>query len=122
MRAIPSIAVAFLTLNMAGCGVTPQTFEEALSEHRATRNDIVDWDVGMRYRVELQYASTAWLKLEAPDLEVPRDTSMDILVPFAIWDYARGDNFGGTMGFLSWFNSGLSKENTYRHYFNRGLG
>jgi len=113
----------FLGLLLGGCAaVEPMTFEESLNTHRATRNDVRDWDEELRYRVEFQYANTARQKLEKADLEIPPNTNIDIMVPFAIWDYARGDSFGGAMGFASWFSNGLSKESRYAHYFNRGIG
>ncbi len=110
-------------LLLSGCAtVEPISFEQSLQTSLATRNDVRDWDEELRYRVELQYANTARQKLETVDLDVPPNTNIDFQVPFAIWDYARGDNFEGAMAFADWFNSGLSKESRYGYYFNRTLG
>lgn len=117
-RTILLLAVALT----AGCAVQPMTYEESLQTDRATRSDIRDWDEEMRYRVEFQYANTARQKLQMADLDIPPDTNLDFQVPFAIWDYARGDNLSGAIGFADWFNAGLSKNARYGYYFNRGLG
>jgi hypothetical protein len=117
---LPILAVGAL---LTGCAsVEPLTFDEALHTERATRNDVRDWEEELRYRVELQYANTARQKLESVDLDIPPNTNIDLVVPFAIWDYARGDNLSGNLTVAAWINSGLTKESRYRTYYNRGLG
>jgi len=123
MRTTFILILLSAALLSAGCAtVEPMTFDESLHTKRAMRNEVRNWEEELRYRVEFQYANTAHQKLNVAHLDVPPNTNLDFQVPFAIWDYARGDNRAGTMAFLDWFNSGLSKEARYGYYFNRGIG
>lgn len=123
MSPVRAIVFTIVVAILSGCAtVEPITFEESLQTERATRNGIRDWDEELRYRVELQYANTARQKLESADLDIPPNTNIDFVVPFAIWEYARGDTLQANMDMAAWFNAGLSKGSRYAHYFNRGMG
>jgi hypothetical protein len=123
MTVLKSLSILLFALVLSGCAtVEPMTFEESLETSRATRNDVRDWEEELRYRVELQYANTARQKLESTELEIPPNTNIDFMVPFAIWEYARGNSLGGGIAVADWLNSGLTKESRYRTYYNRGLG
>lgn len=113
-----ALAITFLS----GCTVTPLTFEQSLETPRATRNDIRDYESHMRLMVGLHYANAAKRSTLQPELEIPSDTNRDFQVPFAIWDFTNGNNFGSAMGFLDWFNSGMNGANHSRYYWTRGLG
>lgn len=123
MTVLRILSVLLFALVVSGCAtVEPMTFEESLETSRATRNDVRDWEEELRYRVELQYANTARQKLESAELDIPPNTNIDFMVPFAIWEYARGNSLGGGIAVADWLNSGLTKESRYRTYYNRGLG
>ena len=123
MRQRRSLAIIAVALLSSGCAtVEPLTFEQSLQTDRATRNDVRDWEEELRYRVELQYANTARQKLDVADLDIPLNTNIDYMIPFAIWEKARGINLPAGLMVADWLNSGLSKESRYRHYYNRGLG
>jgi len=108
-------------LMITGCATAPMTYEESLSTNRATRNDVPDWDKNMRYRVGFLYANAARHQIDKPSLSRAADPSLDFQVPFAVLDYVRGDNLSGGLALVDWFNSGLSDDNFYRYYYNRGL-
>lgn len=115
-------AFTFLTLGFAGCSVAPVSYEESLRTDRATRNDVVDWEAEIRYRVGFQYANAARRQLADASVDIPPDMTTGFQVPFAIWDYTQGDSLGAGIGFLDWFNSGLSKDSRYSYYYNQSLG
>jgi len=116
------VTAVLLGIVLSGCAtVEPMSFEESLQTQLATRNDIRVWDEELRYRVEFQYANTARQKLESAELEIPPNTNIGIMVPFAIWEFGRGNDLGGGLAVADWLNSGLTKESRYRHYYNRGL-
>jgi len=117
-----TLALTLLFSFLGGCAVTPMTFEEELQTDRATRNDFPDYDAQMPRMVGLQYARAAKHATENPELDIPKGTERGFQVPFAIWDFAAGDSFGGAMAVLDWFNSGMSDEKHAAYYFNRGLG
>ena len=118
---LKSLFVLLAVVTLSGCSTAPMTLEENLATHRATRNDITDWDTEMKYRVGFQYAVSARNLHENPNLEVPPDSAMVGQVPFAIWSYSIGDNLGGAMAVADWINQGLSKEARYGYYYDRGI-
>jgi hypothetical protein len=115
------LSIVFLFFLISGCSVAPVTLEESLQTTRATRNDITDWDREMQYRVGFQYAKSALNLHDYPTIEVPPDASFDFQVPYAIYDLSLGNNLSAGIAFADWFNSGLSKNARYAHYYNRGL-
>ena len=122
MRHLPCTTLLFAVLLLSGCAVAPWSYDTVMEANRTTRNDVPDWAMEMRYRVGFQYANTARHKLENPSIEVPADRTMGFQVPFAIWDYAQGYELSAGLGFMDWFNSGMSGSARYAHYFNRDLG
>lgn len=107
---------------LCGCAVTPLTFEESMQKPRAVRSDIRDYESHMRLMVGLHYANAAKRSTIEPELDIPPNTNRDFQVPFAIWDFTNGSNFGSAIGFLDWFNAGMNGGNHSRHYWARGLG
>lgn len=113
-----SLVVILLTL-VSGCATEPMTFEESLATPRAMRNDIKTWERLSEVRVSFHYANAAYALENQPEVEVPSSTSRGISVPLAIYDFSLGNDLGGSIGILDWFNSGMSEENTYRYYYMR---
>lgn len=110
-----------LALSATGCAVQPLSFDESLHTKAAMRNDVADWDQELKYRVSFQYANAARQVLSAPQVDIPPDTTLDMQVPFAIWDISRGASGSGALAFADWFNSGLSEDARYAHYYNEEL-
>ena len=114
--------IALAGVLATGCGVTPLTFEEKFAQTGVQRSDIRDYEGHMKLMVALQYANAARRATLQPGLEIPANTDRSFQVPFAIWDFSNGNNFGSAMGFLDWFNSGMNGGNHSAYYFDREVG
>jgi len=119
---IRHISAALLILFVvSGCSIAPLAYDEVFLLDRTTRNDVRNWEKEMRYRVTFQYANAARVQHENPMVEIPADMTMGFQVPFGIWDYSMGNNLGGAVSFIDWFNSGMSEDARYNYYYNKTL-